>query len=223
MKWNLKRDVFALSLLIIFLLISWYFYGILPDTIPSHFDMNGLPDDYSAKSTVIILGIGISVILYFALTFLPMIDPFWKMIEKKYNLFLLFRDLVMGFVIFEFILTLISAKDGLFRDDLFGIGFGLLFVLLGNYMPKLPRNFFFGIRSPWTLASEEVWNKTHRIGGTFFVAGGILIIILTLFGLKLLITMIVVIVPLSIYTAVIYPLMLYKKLQKEGKLKNPDL
>ena len=202
---------------------SPFFYGILPDKIPSHFDVNGFPDDYSAKSTVIILGIGASVLLYFALTFLPMIDPFWKMIEKKYNLFLIFRDLVLGFVIFEFILTLISAKDGLFRDDLFGIGFGLLFVLLGNYLPKLPRNFFFGIRSPWTLASEVVWIKTHRMGGMFFVAGGILIIILTLLGVKLFITMIAVIVPLSLYTAVVYPLMLYKKLQKEGKLKTPEL
>ena len=116
-----------------------------------------------------------------------------------------------------------SAKDGIFRSDLFGIGFGLLFILLGNYLPKLPRNFFFGIRSPWTLASEVVWFRTHRISGSLFVAGGILFIILTLLKVNWVISMIVILTPLVLFTAFIYPYLLYRRLQREGKLDKPVL
>ncbi len=223
MKWNIKRDIFPLSIILIFLVICWYFYGLLPDTIPSHFNAKGLPDNYSSKESVILIGIGVTVLLYFLLTFIPMIDPFWKKIEKKYDIFLLFRDLAVAFTAFMFFLTLISAKEGMFRNDLFGYGFGLLFILLGNYLPKLPRNFFFGIRSPWTLASEVVWQKTHRIGGALFVAGGILLVVLTLLKVELFISIFVVLIPLVIYTAFVYPYMLYKKLQKQGDLKSPEL
>ena len=223
MKWNFKRDIFPLSMILILLIICGYFYGKLPQIIPSHFNAKGLPDNYSSKDSMILISIASSIGLYLILTFIPMIDPFWKRIEKKYDIFLLFRDLTVAFIVFIFFLTFISAKEGTFRSDLFGYGFGLLFILLGNYLPKLPRNFFFGIRSPWTLASEVVWKKTHRIGGAFFVVGGILLILLTLLNVELIISIFVILIPLVIYTAFIYPYMLFKKLQKQGDIKTPDL
>ncbi|MGA8263509.1 MAG: SdpI family protein [Ignavibacteriaceae bacterium] len=223
MKWNFKRDIFPLSMILIFLAVCWYFYSILPGTIPSHFNAKGLPDNYSSKDSMILVGIATSVVLYLVLTFIPMIDPFWKKIEKKYDVFLLFRDLTVAFIVFMFSLSFISAKEGTFRSDLFGYGFGLLFILLGNYLPRLPRNFFFGIRSPWTLASEVVWHKTHRVGGIFFVAGGLLLILLTLLKVELFISIFIVLIPIVIYTALIYPYMLYKKLQRQGEIKTPEL
>lgn len=54
------------------------------------------------------------------------------------------------------------------------IGVGVLFIVLGNYMPKIKPNYFIGIRTPWTLESEAVWNKTHRLGGKVFIVMGIL-------------------------------------------------
>ena len=60
---------------------------------------------------------------------------------------------------------------------------GLLFVVIGNYLPKARRNYTIGIRLPWTLANEENWNRTHRIGGFLWVIGGILMIIMALTGL----------------------------------------
>jgi uncharacterized membrane protein len=57
---------------------------------------------------------------------------------------------------------------------------GVLFMLLGNYMGKLRRNFFVGIRTPWTLASDAVWERTHRFGGRLFVLGGLAMVIVAL-------------------------------------------
>src|SRR3989337_3440714 len=215
MRWNVKREIFPFVIIALFVILSIYFYPILQERIPSHLNLNGMPDKYSPKSHVVWLNLGLAAFIYLLLTFIPFIDPFWKRIQTKYNVFLMFRDFALLFFLFFYLLELFSAKEGRLERSVYGIGFGLLFIFLGNYLPKLPRNFFFGIRSPWTLSSEIVWKKTHILSGMFFVAGGILIIILTLLGVKLFITMIAVIVPLSLYTAVVYPLMLYKKLQKE--------
>jgi uncharacterized membrane protein len=223
MKWNFKREIFVLAILIVWIIFAFYYYSFLPQTVATHFNAEGNPNGYSSKLTLLLIGCGIPVVTYFFLTFIPYIDPFKKKIEKNFNIFLLIRDLVIVFMIFMMFLTFVSAKENTFRSDLFGIGFGLLFIMLGNYLPKLPRNFFFGIRSPWTLASEVVWYRTHRISGVLFAIGGLLIIILTLFKVMLLISILAVVVPLSIYTAFVYPYLLFKKLQKEGELDKPDL
>ncbi len=223
MKWNFKRDLFALILIVATIIIAIYFNSVLPNTVPSHFNAEGMPDGYSSKTTLVLIGTGVPILIYFMLTFIPFIDPFRKKIEKNFSIFLLFRDLAIAFTAFIMVLTFISAQEGTFKSDVFGLGFGLLFVLLGNYLPKLPRNFFFGIRSPWTLASDVVWYRTHRISGGLFVVGGLLIIILTLFKVKMIIALTAVLTPLVIFTAIIYPYFLYRKLQKEGKQAGPDL
>lgn len=223
MKWSFKRDIFSFVMIVISIIIAFYFYPNLPDTVATHFNTDGLPDRYSSKIVLLELGVGVPILLYLLLTFIPFIDPFRKKIEKNYNIFFLFRDIAIAFMVFMMILDIISAKEGIFRSDLFGIGFGLLFILMGNYLPKLPRNFFFGIRSPWTLASDVVWYRTHRISGGLFVAAGLLIIILTLFKIELFVSLIVVLTPLIVFTAFVYPYSLYRKLQKEEKQSKPDL
>jgi immunity protein, SdpI family len=223
MKWSFQRDIFALVLIAISIIAAFYFYSILPQTVPSHFGSGGVPNAYSSKLSLILIGTGIPIITYFLITFAPFIDPLKKRFETNFDIFLLIRDIIIGFAVFMMILLFISAKEGIFRTDLYGIGFGLLFILLGNYLPKLPRNFFIGIRSPWTLASEVVWYRTHRISGGLFVIAGLLLIILTLFKLNLGISILIIVAPLVLYTAFIYPYLLYRKLQKEGKLNNPDL
>ena len=61
---------------------------------------------------------------------------------------------------------------------------GLLFVFLGNMMPKMKNNFFMGIRTPWTLSDPDVWNRTHRLGGILWFAGGLLTVALALCGIS---------------------------------------
>lgn len=218
MKWNFRRDIFALTLLILFVLISLYFYRVLPQTVPCHFNADGIADNYSSKTNLILISISIAISTYFLLTFIPMIDPLKKKIESKYDSFLLFRDIVIAFILIILVFAYISAKNGYLSTEFFGIAFGLMFIFLGNYLPRLPRNFFFGIRSPWTIASETVWVRTHRISGVWFVVAGILLIVLNLLKVKLHISLIVILIPTILYTAIIYPYFLYRKLEKEGTL-----
>ena len=89
------------------------------------------------------------------------------------------------------------------------LGLGLLLLVIGNYLGKVTRNFFVGIRTPWTLASDEVWLRTHRIGGWLFVAGGAVILIAGFIGpaSALAVTLSVIIAIalfLTVYSYVVY-------------------
>jgi uncharacterized membrane protein len=130
---------------------------------------------------------------------------------------------VMGFAAYMTVVEYVSAQQGKFQVGMFGFGFGLLFILLGNYLPKLPRNFFFGIRSPWTLASETVWKRTHILSGWLFVAAGCLMAGLSFTSIPFHILLLALILPLALFSAVIYPYYLYRKIQKGGGGNLPEL
>ncbi len=223
MKFVMKREIIPILVLIIFIDASIYFYKTLPEIIPSHFDIHGNPYSYMPKNYFMFIIFAILLGLYIILTFIPFIDPFWKKIQSKYSLLLLLRDFVLLFFLYFYIIALIAGKEGHLRTLHLGIGFGLLFALLGNYLPKLPRNFFFGIRTPWTLASETVWRKTHILGGWLFFLSGILIIILSYLKVNLGISILITLLPLLIISGFLYPFLLYKKLQREGNNKLPQL
>jgi uncharacterized membrane protein len=110
-------------------------------------------------------------------------------------------------------LCLNAAKTGILEVRSLSVGFGLFFILLGNYLPRVPQNWFIGIRSPWTMSSEVVWKKTHILGGWLFILMGLVLIILTLMGVDFIYTL-VLLIPVVIYVAILYPFFLYKKLQK---------
>ena len=87
---------------------------------------------------------------------------------------------------------------------------GVMFVVIGNYLPKTKQNYTMGIKLPWTLNSEENWNKTHRLGGYVWVIGGICIILTSglneySYPLSMTILLLLVIIP------AVYSYLLYKK------------
>ena len=223
MKWTLKKDVFAFFILLIILLLSIIYYPLLPAQVAYHFNFNGEADNMTSKLTFTVTAVISAIGLYLLLTFIPFIDPFRRKISEKYDLLLLFRDFCMAFIMFEYFVNIISVIKGKFQEDLFGIGFGVLFILMGNYLPRVPRNFFFGVRTPWTLASENVWVKTHRVSGWLFVIGGIIIVILSAFQISLSLSLGVVMTPLLIYCAILYPLFQYRKEMDMTGTKTPEL
>jgi uncharacterized membrane protein len=223
MKLNIKREILPMVVFIILLALTIHFYPTLPDKMPSHFNSSGAADNYSAKLPFMLILWGIIIALYLLLTFIPLLDPFWRSIKSKYGLFLLFRDFVLLFFAYIFVLTIIGGKTGNMPVQALGIGFGMLCLFMGLWLPKLPRNFFFGIRTPWTLASDEVWKKSHTVGGWIFAAGGIILIILALLKVDAGISLVAVLVPTVLISGIIYPLAIYRKLQREGHLNGPEL
>jgi uncharacterized membrane protein len=151
----------------------------LPDVpIATHFDAAGHANGYMPRDMALAfmpaMGLGLGVIM---LWILPAIMPKTGRLERSSEAYgasvvvlLLFLSLVHAGVI---ALALHYPVD-LKRMVLFGIG--LLFAVLGNYLPKTRFNYVMGIRSPWTLASEEVWDRTHRFSGPLFMLLGAFVI-----------------------------------------------
>ncbi len=101
----------------------------------------------------------------------------------------------------------------------------LFFILLGNVMGKVQRNFFIGIRTPWTLANNQVWEKTHRLGAWLFVGAGVVglvsLFFTTLVPMPVMIGVWIGLLSLAGLVPVIYSLVYYKQLERSGKLDEP--
>jgi uncharacterized membrane protein len=153
-------------------------YPRLPETIPTHWDMSGEPNGWSGRF------FGAWVVPLFLLGMwalfrvLPAIDPRGSNYAKFGGAFEAIIDSIMLFMLGMHIIILrtgLGYPVAIQRVVPFGIG--LLLIVIGNLLPRARPNWFIGIRTPWTLSSDRVWEKTHRFGGRVFVVGGLLIAI----------------------------------------------
>jgi uncharacterized membrane protein len=95
-------------------------------------------------------------------------------------------------------------------------GIFLMFALMGNVLGKVRKNFYIGVRVPWTLASDRVWNDTHRFAAWIMVSAGILGFIMTLVGVPLVVPIVLLIG--SAFVPVVYSFVHYKSLERRGAL-----
>ena len=216
MSWKLTRDLFALAVVATIVVLALVFGPLLPDPVPSHFDLLGNVDHYMPRANFLLMIVGVAVGLYLGLTFVPFIDPFWKSIQPRYYVLMLIRDFILGFVLVVFLLTVFASRDGHLPLNMLGVSMGVLFALIGNYLPRVPRNWFFGIRTPWTLVSDTVWQRSHVLGGAMFVASGVLTALLSLVGVGLQYVLLPTLLISTIVSGFVYPFLLNRRLQKEG-------
>jgi uncharacterized membrane protein len=161
----------------------------LPDKMPIHWNARGQVDGYESKVFGAFFVPVLNLAMAALLAVLPLIDPKLqsRTEEVKNNLWRIARILrlaLTGFLSFTS-LAMLAASTGLFKDGVqfsYAVytGVSFLFIIMGNFLTKLRPNYFMGIRTPWTLSSDEVWTKTHRLGGPLMVTGGFLMLVLLL-------------------------------------------
>ena len=183
-----------------------------PEQMAIHWNELGEPDGYGSN----FMGLWFMPIMTIGLTLLllgiPQIDPLKKNIEKfqkEYNTFIF---LFVIFFVYTHVLTLLFNL-GMHLNILTMMipAFGGFFYYIGVLMEKAKRNYFIGIRTPWTLADDDVWNQTHRIGAKGFKISGVLTILGVVFQGLAIWFMIVPILLVSIYT-IGYSYFAYRKL-----------
>ena len=135
-------------------------------------------------------------------------DPKKKNVPKNLNKILIFIIPSISLILVCSTI-LISFGYNLRIEMLMPIFFSIIFILIGNYLPKCKRNFTVGIKLPWTLYDDDVWMKTHRLGGFLFVISGILILLTSLFLNKfsffvMIITLLITLISLTLYSFIIY-------------------
>ena len=173
----MKLAVVALFIAAVALSIT--VYSRLPASVPIHWNAAGDVDDYAPKAIGAFLVPAIMLILAGVYAALPAISPSGFDIEPRSRAYRAILLIILVFMLGIHVFALLAAMNmARSSSTIVPLLVGALFVGLGNYLPKVPRNFFIGIRTPWTLADEDVWFRTHRLGGVVFVIGGVLLMAL---------------------------------------------
>jgi uncharacterized membrane protein len=174
----------VMALIVAVSLIGILLWNPLPDSMASHWNVYDQVDDHMSKFWEVFLMPILSLVMFLFFLLIPNIDPLKANIAKfrtAFNLFILLLILFLsylwtlsilwnlGFTYFKMSMALLPAL-------------GLLFMYMGYLLRKAKRNWFIGIRTPWTLSSDRVWDQSHRIGSILFFVSGALALIGSLFG-----------------------------------------
>ncbi len=148
----------------------------LPEPMASHWGPSDQVDGYMSKFWGVFLMPLITLGMLLLFLIIPAIDPLKANIDQFREYFNAFIALMTGFMVYVYGLTLIwnLGYTGFRMSSAMLPALGLIFVFTGILVGKAKRNYFIGIRTPWTLASDSVWNETHRLGGKLFIASGLL-------------------------------------------------
>jgi uncharacterized membrane protein len=145
----------------------------LPDRMPTHWNARGEVDGWSSRWFGAFLVPGIALAMWAFLPLLRKLDPRSENYERFEETFFL---IVNSIVLFMGAMhaVILSAALGWIVDmsRVMLIMIGLMFIVLGNFLPRLRSNWWMGVRTPWTLENERVWRETHRLAGWTFVLGG---------------------------------------------------
>ncbi|HLE89553.1 MAG TPA: SdpI family protein [Anaerolineales bacterium] len=185
----------------------------LPEQMASHWNVNDQVDGYMSKFWGMFLMPVITLGMFLLFILIPNIDPLKANIAKFRDTFNLFITFITGFMVYVHALTLLW---NLGYTNL-GIGkamlpvMGLLFIVIGSLLRKAKRNWFIGIRTPWTLSSDRVWDETHRLGSILFMISGVLAVIGGFFGGMIAFWMLFVPLMGSTIFLVIYSYIFYQK------------
>lgn len=191
----------------------------MPPIVPSHWDAAGHVSGYSPRLLHAILLPGISIGLFLLLRVLTAVGPRLGQQSQRANKNVI-NLLLVGILLFMLIVQLATTANVLgFPIDItmvISVALSLLLIFLGNNMGKLRRNFWGGIRTPWTITNATVWERTHRLAGLLFVGGGLLGIVVSFIpGVRL--YGIIVIVLAASFIPVIYSYVVYQRVVVHGK------
>jgi len=149
----------------------------LPEKVPTHFNIEGQANGWSSKTALLFIPGELSIGIYLLMLIIPALDPKRK-IQQMGDKFYTFRFMITLFISLLVTYLLYLGKVGSLKDPNILIALiGALLAMSGNYFQTIRPNYFIGIRTPWTLENEQVWKRTHLLGGRIWMIGGVLIII----------------------------------------------
>jgi uncharacterized membrane protein len=209
----------GISLVVWFNRAEW-----LPEQVPVHWGIKSEVDGWVARDNAF-WSLMIMPLVLLGFAGLAMVLPWLSPVKFKVESFRATYDYIMGLLGLMFFYlggVILAAQLGYISDLprwLVG-GIMVVFALLGNVLGKVKRNFWLGVRTPWTLASDVVWERTHRLAAWLFVAGSLAGLALILIGVGGPYNALVAFAPFLVaaLAPVFYSLVLYKRLEKQGRL-----
>jgi len=178
---SIKANVLSLAVFVAMVAMSAYFYPQLPAEVATRFDFNGTPLQYTPKQQQVVLMPALFLIMMIVMNALVRISPqkFSMPNSRRALDVMIFATGVLLMFIHLSMLVDPSGTEGLGKFP--SVGMAAFLIILGNVFGKTERNFFLGIRGPWTLASLQNWKATHRFAGKLMVGTGVLLLVTTYF------------------------------------------
>ena len=195
---NRKKMILLTSLLVLIpMIVGLVLWNRLPEEIPVHFNADGNPDNWESKAFSVFFIPLFLWVVHLLTGFITLADPKKQNISDKIFMLILYICPAAG--IFGSIVMYTGALNLPVSVNMVGNLFlGIIFIVVGNYMPKTRQNYTIGIKIPWALNDEENWNKTHRFAGIIWIICGVVLLINTFLDIMWL-------VPASIAAAALLP------------------
>ena len=210
------KTTLSISLILVAaaLIVAAVLWGRLPDPMPSHWNAAGEIDGYMSKFWGVFLMPIITAVLLPLFMVIPRIDPLKANIAQFRGIYNLFIVFFTAYMVYIYGLTMAAALGYEFNmTSMLLPVVGLLFVGAGYLMKKAKRNFFIGIRTPWTLTNDEVWDKTHQLGSKLFIAGGVITVFSAFLGEYSIWVMLPVML-IAAFVPIIYSYILFARIEK---------
>ncbi|AOT70510.1 SdpI family protein [Geosporobacter ferrireducens] len=211
----MKINKWMLLIIILSIIGIAVVYPSLPEEIPGHWNAAGEVNRYDHKASVWITGL-LPLGIYLLMVFLPKIDPKRAAYLKHEKAYMIAQWVIVLLLIYiQWIAIAAALGYGVDIGIAIRLALGIVFILLGNYMSQIRHNYFFGIRNPWTLANEQVWKKTHRVGGYGFVIVGIISVLTTFTTGTTAFAITIGSLVIMVSVTFVYSYLTYKKVTKE--------
>ena len=180
-KKNKYTLIFTSLVTLIPILVGLLLWDRLPEQIPFHWGIDGQVDDWADKTTAVFLMPALMLVFHWVCLLLSAADPKHKNYPSAALTLVFWICPGMSLIISTLVYTA-ALGYGLQVQIIMPLLIGMMFVIIGNLLPKFRQSYTLGIKLPWTLHNEENWNKTHRFGGKVWVVGGIVILATAFLG-----------------------------------------
>ena len=213
----MRRRWIGFAVVAVAILASALAWPRLPARVATHWNAAGEVDGYSPRWLAATMIPAMILALAGLARLLPRIDPRFTNYRRFIDTYWL---IINGILVLLGALHLVLLANGIgWRvpvGKLVPVGIGLLFMLLGNYLSRVQPNWFMGIRTPWTLSSDQVWRRTHRVGGRLFVLGGMVLAALAFAPAALFVPMFISVIVLVGVVPVVLSYFYWRKEQGNG-------
>ena len=199
MKKELKKTLTLTTLITLLpILVGLFYWNQLPDKMATHFDMEGTPNGWSSKWFAVIGIPAVLAVVNALCTILTETDPRRHKYPEKMMKLVYWICPVVSWICAGLTISYELGVEFAAMPKFASLFIGIMFVVIGNYLPKVKQNYYMGIKLPWTYSDEENWNRTHRMAGKLWVVGGIVLLLnffLGITGLEIAVLIIMIVVP----------------------------
>lgn len=220
-KKNKKQLILSSIIILLPIVVGLLIWNYLPEQIVIHWSADGEPDRWSGRSFAI-LGMPIIIFaVHWICVFFTARDPKNKDQSSKVFNMVLWLLPITSLIVCSFTYAIALGND-ISIDIMVRVLLGLMFVILGNYMPKCKQNHTIGVKVTWTLRNEENWNKTHRFTGRLWVLGGILLLATMFVPMEIFMNVFIPLIWFMAFVPMIYSYIYYRKQLKAGTATKED-